>query len=442
MTQTVYEQLLSRLGEAHPAPRLTAMRRLVDLLGDPQATAPVVQIAGTNGKTSVSRMIEVLLRSHGLRTGLFTSPHLERFNERIQVDGEPVDDFTLEQTWSEISPIIEFVDAELVAAGELPVTFFEAMTALAFAVFADAPVDVMVIEVGMGGAWDATNIADASVAVFTPIDLDHTKQLGGTRAEIARTKAGILKPGTVAVTAIQHSEALESLRAAAEELGIELREAGTAFELLESSGAVGGQLISVRGSEGTYSELPLALHGSHQAENAALAIAATEVLLADAGALNSEVLADALSLASSPGRFDRISTDPLVIADAAHNPHGARALVKTLHETFPGRECAILLATLQDKDIEGIVSNLAEASQVFFVSAPTSDRALSVEALANAVRDVAPDAEVNEREQLNDAVSSLLDWVGGSDNRVGVVTGSIVFIGEVMREVRDIQGAS
>lgn len=437
MSEKVYEQLLTRLGEAHPQPRLTAVRRLTELLGDPQRSAPVVQIAGTNGKTSVSRMIEVLLRAHGLRTGMFISPHLSHFNERIVLDGEAVGEEVIERAWDELQPILDFVDSELVDSGELPITFFEAMTVLAFTVFADAPVDVMVLEVGMGGAWDATNVADAEVAVFTPIDLDHTKQLGTTPSEIARTKAGIMKPGSTAVTAAQSTEVLQVLNDVAASLNIPLVGASSDFSLKDATGAVGGQLISVLGTRGEYIDLPLALHGSHQAENAALAIAATEILLAEDRALNSELLADALAQVTSPGRFERISIDPLLLVDAAHNPHSAAALVQTLKETFPGRECAFMVGALQDKDAAGMLSELGAAGQTFFITEPDSPRALPAEALSLICQDVLPDAQVNERENIIDAVESLRDWVGGSDDRIGVITGSIVLIGEAMTYVRN-----
>lgn len=437
MTDSVYEQLLARLGEAHPQPRLSAMRRVTELLGDPQHSAPVIQVAGTNGKSSVSRMVEALLRAHGLRTGLFVSPHLQSFSERILLDGEPVSEETLSQAWEELHPLLDFVDGELSESGEQPITFFEAMTLLAFAIFADAPVDVMVLEVGMGGEWDATNIANAAVAVFTPIDIDHVAALGGTRAEIARTKAGIIKEASRVVSAAQTPEVLEVLRARAVQLASELQFADTDFSLLTTVGAVGGQQISVRGTRAEYPSLPLALHGAHQAQNAALAIAAVEAFLADEHPLNGEVLADALETVRSPGRFERICTDPLLVVDAAHNPHSAAALVQTLADTFPDRECAFLVGVLADKDAAGILTELGRAAQTFFITAPSSERSLSSESLVLIAQDAVPEALVIERETLPDAVESLRDWVGGAENRIGVVTGSIVLIGEVMTYVHD-----
>ena len=437
MSDDIYRLLTTRIGEANPQPRLTAMRRLVDLMGDPQSAAPVVHITGTNGKTSVSRMIEVLLRAHGLRTGLLTSPHLARFNERIVIDGEPVSDEQLAQAWQELEPILGFVDSELGAAGEPPVSFFEATTALAFAVFADAPVDVMILEVGMGGEWDATNVADADVAVFTPIDLDHTKQLGSTREEIARTKAGIIKPNSAVVSANQTPEVLGILTETARRIGVSLFIADQDFGLEQAATAVGGQVIDVRGVRGSYPDLPLSLHGRHQSENAALAVAAVEILLAGDDALNPEILAEALSIATSPGRFERVSRDPLIVVDAAHNPHGARSLVRTLHDTFEGKECAFLIGVLSDKDARGMVMELGNASQTFFVTAPPGDRALATEQLAHEIRDALPDAQVHERDELPDALDSLRDWVAGDPDRIGVVTGSILLVGEAITYARN-----
>src|SRR5665213_2792706 len=204
----VYEELLERVGEGAPRPRLEATRRAAELLGDPQRAYPIIHITGTNGKTSTSRMIESLLRAHGLRTGMLTSPHLERMNERIVIDGEPISNTALVENWNDIRPFLELTDTELDAKGEPRLSFFEALTVLAFAAFADAPVDVVVLEVGMGGEWDSTNVADGQVAVFAPVALDHTARLGNTVAEIARAKSGIIKPSAAVVSAAQAPEAL------------------------------------------------------------------------------------------------------------------------------------------------------------------------------------------------------------------------------------------
>ena len=246
----VYAELLARVGESAPQPRLDATRRALELLGDPQRSYPIVHITGTNGKTSTSRVTESILRAYGLRTGLLTSPHLVRVNERIVIDGLAISNRALAANWEDIRPYVALVDGELVAAGEEPLTFFEALTVLAFASFAEAPIDVGVIEVGMGGEWDSTNVADGQVAVFTPISLDHTQRLGATIQQIARTKAGIIKPVASVVSAAQVPEALAELERAADLTESTLKVEGSAFELTESTVAVGGQVISVRGLAG------------------------------------------------------------------------------------------------------------------------------------------------------------------------------------------------
>ncbi len=256
----VYRELLARVGEANIRPRLEPTRRVAELLGDPQRSAPVVHITGTNGKTSTSRMIESLLRATGLRPGLLTSPHLVRLNERIVIDGLPISNEALARNWDDIAPYLLIVDTELSAAGDEPLTFFEALTVLAFAAFADAPVDVIVLEVGMGGEWDSTNVADGQVAVFTPIALDHTARLGNTVQEIARTKAGIIKPSATVVTAMQSIEALDELNAAAAQFEARVAIERRDFAVESTTVAVGGQLVDLRGRAGTYDRrLPPAL---------------------------------------------------------------------------------------------------------------------------------------------------------------------------------------
>ncbi len=261
----VYAALLTRQGERWVQPRVERTRRVLELLDDPQRTYRVVHVTGTNGKTSTSRIAESLVRAHGLRTGLFTSPHLERFTERIQIDGEPADDAAIADAWDEISPIVDLVDAELTSVGDAPLTFFELLTVLAFVAFADAPVDVAIVEVGMGGSWDSTNTADGDVAVFAPIDLDHADRLGDTIAEIATVKAGIIKPGALAVSAAQDAAATAVLRETAARQGATLAMEGADFAVTADVLAVGGQQFSMRGLAGSYDDLYLPLYGAHQA---------------------------------------------------------------------------------------------------------------------------------------------------------------------------------
>ena len=369
----VYAALLDRAGERWVQPRIERTQRVLDLLDNPQRTYRVVHITGTNGKTSTARMIEALVRAHGLRTGLFTSPHLDRFTERILVDGEPIHDAAVADAWDEIDPFVGMIDAELVAEGEDPLTFFELLTVLAFVAFADAPVDVAVIEVGMGGSWDSTNTADGDVAVLTPVGMDHADRLGETPAEIATVKAGIVKDGALVVSARQDPEVEAVIRAAAIARGARVAFEGREFALTEARLAVGGQQLTVQGLAGRYEGAYLPVYGSHQGRNAALAIAAVEMLLGAGGrAIAEDVLAEALTVVTSPGRLQLLGTAPTVLVDAAHNPHGAAALATALRESFAFEEWGVVLGVLADKDAAGIVAALAPIATRVFVTAPSS----------------------------------------------------------------------
>ncbi|MDQ2661930.1 MAG: Mur ligase family protein [Actinomycetota bacterium] len=434
----VYEELIARVGEGSPRPRLAPTRRAVELLGDPHRAAPVVHITGTNGKTSTSRMIESMLRASGLRTGLLSSPHLERFTERIRIDGESISDEAVARNWEEILPFIAIVDAELEGSGDEPLTFFEALTVLAFACFADAPVDVVVLEVGMGGEWDSTNVADGQVAVFTPIDLDHQARLGTSITEIARTKSGIIKPAASVVSATQPDAALAVLEEAAELTESTLAVEGDAFEVLESRVAVGGQLVSIRGLAGEYRDVALPLFGRHQAENAAVAIAAVETFIGGGAVrLAAEVVEGGLGTVASPGRLQTIGTEPVVIVDAAHNPHGAQALVAALDEYFDFDEIAFVLGVLGDKDAVGIVDVLARTGARFFITRPDSDRARDVADLAAVVAARVGVEHVQRAERLDDALDEARAWAADAPKRAVVVTGSIALVGEVMSIAAD-----
>lgn len=428
-----YQQLLDRIGEAQPQPRLEPTRKAAELLGDPQRAYPVVHITGTNGKTSTSRMIESILRAHGLRTGLLTSPHLTRVNERIVIDGRPISNRAFAENWDDIRPYLDLVDAELVAAGEEPLTFFEALTVLAFACFADAPVDVAVLEVGMGGEWDSTNVADGQVAVFAPIALDHVQRLGSTIAQIARTKSGIIKPLAAVVSAEQTPEAAAELENAAQLSEATIAFEPAAFALESSSVAVGGQQISVRGIAGRYDDLFLPLYGDHQGHNAALAIAAVESFLGGGTQpLDHDVLAEGLGSVTSPGRLQLIGIEPTVLVDAAHNPHGAASLVAALGTYFDFDEFCFVIGILADKDAEGILSTVQPLASRYNITASHSDRAIPAAELADRTRAVAGDAVVQEFDSLEDAVDDARDWAAESPRRAVVITGSITLVGEAI----------
>ncbi|MET0297685.1 MAG: folylpolyglutamate synthase/dihydrofolate synthase family protein [Microbacterium sp.] len=434
----VYTALLQRQGERWVQPRVERTARVLELLDDPQKTYRVVHITGTNGKTSTARIIESLVRAHGLRTGLFTSPHLERFTERIMVDGEPVSDAAIADAWDEITPFVDIVDAELESKGDAPLTFFELLTVLAFVAFADAPIDVLVLEVGMGGSWDSTNTADGDVAVFTPIDIDHVDRLGQTVADIAAVKAGIIKDGAAVVSARQQPAAEAVLRAAAAAKGATIAFEGDGFALAAQRLAVGGQLISVRGLAGVYEDEYLPLYGAHQGFNAALAIAAVESLVGGATQpIAQDVISEGLSQVLSPGRLQLVGVAPTVVVDAAHNPHGAHALAAALREAFDFDEWGVVLGALDDKDAAGIVAELAPVVAHVFATAPDSERAADPESLADLAEAAGLSTTVHP--DAGSAAEAAREWAAASDRRAVVVAGSVVLAGEALAlaEVED-----
>jgi len=427
----VYETLLARAGERWVQPRKERTARILAFLDDPQRTYRVVHITGTNGKTSTARMIESLLRAHGLRTGLFTSPHLERFTERIMIDGAPIEDAAVADAWDEIAPFVEIVDAELEASGEEPLTFFELLTVLAFVAVADAPVDVLVLEVGMGGEWDSTNTADGDVAVFSPIDIDHADRLGGTIAEIAQVKAGIIKDGAAVVSAEQPAEAAEVLRRVAAERNATIAFEGEEFGLADQKLAVGGQLLTVRGLAGNYVEEYLPLYGAHQGHNAALAIAAVESLIGGAAQrIADDIVTEGLQGSTSPGRLQLLGIAPTVVVDAAHNPHGAKALALALDDSFDFDEWGVVLGVLADKDAAGIVAELAPAAAHVFATAPDSERASDADLIADLVEQTGVRASVHPT--LSDAADAAREWAASSERRAVVIAGSVVLAGEAI----------
>ena len=427
----VYSELLTRQGEQWVQPRVERTRRVLELMNDPQKTYRVVHVTGTNGKTTTSRMIESIVRAHGLRTGLFTSPHLVRFTERMMVDGEPANDGAVADAWEEIEPFVDMVDAELVAADDAPLTFFELLTILAFVVFADAPVDVAVIEVGMGGAWDSTNTADGDVAVFAPIDIDHAARLGDTIEEITMVKAGIIKDGASVVSARQTPEAEAIIRAVAADKAATVAFEGADFALVSQRLAVGGQQVTVRGRAGVYEDEYLPLYGAHQGFNAALAIAAVESLIGDgSNPIAEDIVAEGLQESTSPGRLQLIGTEPTVLVDAGHNPHGARALATALRESFDFDEWGLVLGVLEDKDAVGIVDALREIPAHVFVTSPTSDRAADADRLADVVENAGLPATVHP--VLDDAAEAAREWAAVSPRRAVIIVGSVVLAGEAI----------
>lgn len=431
----VYEKLLARAGEAWVEPRLERTARILEYLDNPQRTYRVVHVTGTNGKTSTARMIESLVRAHGLRTGLFTSPHLVRFTERILIDGEPISDEAVADAWDEIEPFIALVDAELEADNQNPLTFFELLTVLAFVACADAPVDVLVLEVGMGGAWDSTNTADGDVAVIAPVDIDHASRLGNTREEIAEVKAGIIKPRARVVSARQDPGVAAVLRRVAAERGATIAFEGDEFALESASLAVGGQLVTIRGLAGAYDEEYLPLYGRHQGANAALAIAAVESLIgAGEQRIAGDVRTEGFAEATSPGRLQLIGTEPTVLVDAAHNPHGAAALVEALREAFDFDEWGVVLGVMADKDITGIIAQLAPIATHLFATEAETERAASADEIADAAEEQGLRPTVHSG--IVDATDAAREWASEGEKRAVVVVGSIVLGGEAIALAR------
>lgn len=438
LAATVEDDLVARIPEHKLRPRLEPTRRAVELLGDPQKAYRVIHITGTNGKTSTTRFIERILREHGLTTGRFTSPHLVRLNERMAINGEPVSNERLYTVWQEIKPLIEIIDAQLEAEGDTKLTFFEALAVLGFAVFADAPVDVLVLEVGMGGEWDSTNVADGDVAVFTPISMDHAERLGNTIAEIAKTKSGIIKPEAFVVSSHQPEDASAAIRVKAEATAERLAVYGADFEVTEVTKTDLGQQFSVRTLAGSYHDLHIPVHGSHQVENAALAIAAVEAFL---GAGNQRIMDDviraALADASSPGRLQVISRDPLILLDAAHNPGGAEVLATALSETF-GKPYAIgVLGVLGDKDATQFFEILDDSFVEVVITQSSSPRAVAAETLAENARNVFGADRVHVASHPLRAIELAQEQLKLAGERASagaiVVTGSITLIGDVLR---------
>ena len=432
----VLEKLLLRIPENKIRPRLEPTRRAVELLGDPQRSYRVIHVTGTNGKTSTTRFIERILREHGLRTGRFTSPHLVRINERMALDGEPVSDEQLISVYSDIEPILEFVDQELADSGENPLTFFEALAVLGFAVFADAPVDVLVLEVGMGGAWDSTNVADGDVAVFTPIGLDHMDRLGNTLEEIADTKSGIIKPGSLVVSSVQERGVLAVLENAAKQKAEAFKLEGRDFEVSEFLPSSTGQTISISGLAGPYGPYQAAVFGSHQGQNLAVAVAAVEAFLGGGQIqIADDILRSAISDVSSPGRLQLIRTVPNLLLDGAHNPAGALILAQALRAEFSDKPLVGVVAVLAEKDAAGLFSNLAGVFESLVITQSSSPRSMPVAELES----IAKDGLGQEVESISDfklALERAKQRALEIDGTV-VVTGSITLVGDVIKLIQE-----
>ncbi|HWL99048.1 MAG TPA: folylpolyglutamate synthase/dihydrofolate synthase family protein [Nocardioidaceae bacterium] len=424
--------LLSRWPETRLEPSLDRIRAMCDLLGDPQKAAPVIHLTGTNGKTSTARLTDSLVRGLGLRTGRFTSPHVESMRERICIDGEPLGEEQFAALFAEVAPYAEVVDR----SGPHPVSFFEMMTAMAFAAFADAPVDVIILEVGMGGGWDATNVADATVALITPIAVDHADYLGSSPEEIAGEKAGIIKQGTFAVLAQQSVEVAEVLLRRAVEAEATVAREGLEFGVLDRVPGVGGQMVTLQGLAGEYAEIFVPLHGAHQAHNAVCALAAVEALRGGE-AIDIEVVREAFGQSDSPARLEVVRRSPTVVVDAAHNPHGAQAAVEAVQESFAFSPLVGVLGVMGDKDVEGLLDVFEPVMATVVCTQNSTPRSMPAESLGELARGVFGPDRVVVTPRLDDAIDAamgLAEEGGMFGEALGsggvLVTGSVITAGE------------
>lgn len=434
----VESELLARWPETRIEPSLVRMHALMDLLGEPQRAYPVIHITGTNGKSSTARMIDELLRSFGVRTGRFTSPHLSNIRERISFDGEPISVARFLRTYQEVKPYLELVDQGAGIpedAQHVPVSFFEAMTAMAYAAFADAPVDVAIVEVGLGGAWDATNVADGKIAVITPIGIDHAHLLGETRTEIAIEKSGIIKPDSTSIMAPQEPDVAKILLEKAAAVGSVIARAGVEFAVVDRQIAVGGQVLAIQGLNGTYENLYFPLFGAHQAENAALALATTEALLApgDGRPLNPELVEAAVAAMSSPGRLEIVRTSPTIIIDAAHNPHGMQASIAALADGFDFSRLIGVFAASSDKDVRGMLDLLEPVLDEIVITRNNSARSSDIDGLARIAVEYFGVDRVSAYAALPEAIEAAVTLSEDGDHLSGagvLITGSVYTAGD------------
>ncbi|MEU0988426.1 folylpolyglutamate synthase/dihydrofolate synthase family protein [Streptomyces sp. NPDC005953] len=431
--RAVEADLATRWGETKLEPSVARIAALMDVLGEPQRAYPSVHITGTNGKTSTARMIEALFCEFELRTGRYTSPHVQSITERISLDGAPIDAERFISTYEDIKPYVEMVDA----SQEFRLSFFEVLTGMAYAAFADAPVDVAVVEVGMGGAWDATNVIDASVAVITPIDLDHTDRLGGTHAEIAVEKSGVIKQGATVILAQQPVDAAQVMLKKAVEVDATVAREGMEFGVSAREVAVGGQLLTLRGLGGDYPEVFLPLHGAHQAHNAAVALAAVEAFFGigsqHARTLDVDAVRKAFAAVSSPGRLEIVRRSPTVVLDAAHNPAGARATAEAITEAFGFSRLIGVVGASADKDVRGFLEAFEPVFAEVVVTQNSSHRAMDADALAAVAVEVFGDERVVVEPRLDEALEAAVTLAEEEAEYAGagiLVTGSVITVGE------------
>jgi dihydrofolate synthase/folylpolyglutamate synthase len=402
---------------------------LLELLGNPERSCPVILVAGTNGKGSTAIMIEALLLALGLRVGRFSSPHLVDLTERISIDGEPIPTDRFDELVEQTVPFVEMVDAQEI--GGIPMTFFEVMVGLAYAAFAEAPVDVAVVEVGLGGEWDATNVVAPQVAVITPIDRDHTHLLGETPAQIATEKAGIIREGSVAVLAGQRPSVAPVLLERCAEVGARVAREGIEFGLIDRTVAVGGQVLRLDTASGPLGDVFLPLHGAHMAQNAALAVGAVEAFMGGRP-LPAEVIAEGLGAVRAPARLEVVRRSPTVVLDTCHNPHGARATIKAVEEAFAFEPLIAVLGMMSDKDAPGVLRELGVGvTSVICTEVASTSRGLPAAELAETASEILGGEHVETVPRLADAIERAVTLADESGPTAGVlIAGSVILAGE------------
>ncbi|MCG0288324.1 folylpolyglutamate synthase/dihydrofolate synthase family protein [Streptomyces sp. PSAA01] len=426
-------ELAKRWPETKLDPSLVRIESLMDILGSPQRAYPSIHITGTNGKTSTARMVESLLGAFELRTGRYTSPHVQSITERISLDGAPISAERFIETYQDIQPYIDMVDAQQ----EHRLSFFEVLTGMAYAAFADAPVDIAVVEVGMGGSWDATNVVDAGVAVIMPISLDHTDRLGTTPEQIATEKAGIVKQDATVVLAQQPVEAASVVLKRAVEVDATVAREGMEFGVLSREVAVGGQLLTLRGLGGEYPDVFLPLHGAHQAHNAAMALAAVEAFFGvgsqHARTLDIDTIRSAFASVTSPGRMEVVRRSPTVVLDAAHNPAGARAAAEAVTESFDFSRLVGVVGASADKDVRGLLEAFEPIFAEVVVTRNSSHRSMDPDELAAIAVEVFGPDRVQVEPRLDDALEEAITLAEEEGEYAGagvLVTGSVITVGE------------
>lgn len=428
--------LFARAPEHDFDPSLARIEGLLDILGSPQDAYPIIHIAGTNGKTSTARIADALLGAFDLKVGRFTSPHLRDIRERITVEGEPLSPQQFVDAWDDIAPYVAMMDEK----GSPKLSFFEVLTAMAYAAFADYPVDVAVIETGMGGVWDATNVANAGVAVLTHIDRDHQQWLGDTLEEIATEKVGIIKEKTIVVAEKQTDEVEAIIRDRCSQTDSVLWMEGVDWEVVDRQPGVGGQMITLRTPAGVYEDLFVPLLGKHQASNAGAALVAVEAILGGK-ALKADVVDAGMQGVRSPGRLEVLRGSPAIVVDSAHNPDGAAALGPALVESFAFDYTVGVYSAMRDKNIEATLAEMEPFLDAIVVVPMDGPRAAELSDLEEIAADVFDEAYAEEGLVAGiDRAAALVDRTNDPQANKGIVIfGSVVLAGEATALLRPDQ---